>query len=263
VGQESGVAEETCWGPIVTSKLTCGDPTPPVGRDLALQLKYWFTGESAGDAWMVPQADVSIRPGWFYHEEENARVKDARQLMQLYYQSVGRNAVLLLNLPPDRRGLLPAADLAALKGFKACREESFGVNLAAGARATGPAAAGHPPGHLFDGEPLATYWRALGNQLPVTLEIELPTEAPFDRIVLQEPIQVGQRIGAFTISAEVRGQWRTLDGGETTTIGYKRILCLRRPVLARRLRITVLQAVATPCLSNFEVYLASPREHQR
>jgi alpha-L-fucosidase len=260
VGNESGKAEETCWSPILSKKLLMGDPNPPTGRDLAIMFKYWFTGESGGDAWLVPQADVSIRPGWFYHQSEDGRVKSAQALMNLYYASVGRNAVLLVNIPPDRRGLLPEQDIANLQEFKSIMEETFRTNLAAGATVTGEYQGDHVPSNIVDSDPLETYWKAPDNSGPKSLEISLPHAVTFNRILLQEPIQLGQRIAAFTISAHLDGQWKSITKETTTTIGYKRLLKTKCPVTAQKVRIDVLNAVAVPCLSNFGLYLASPRE---
>jgi alpha-L-fucosidase len=181
-------------------------------------------------------------------------------LVQLYYDSVGRNAVLLLNIPPDRRGLLPEKDVAALHEFKSILDESLGTNLAAGATVTGACQGDHVPANIIDAEPLETYWKAPDNCTPSVLEITLPRPVRFDRVLLQEPIQVGQRIAAFAIHAQLRGKWKPITKETTTTIGHKRILKARHPITTDKIRFEVLKAVATPCLSNFGLYLASPRE---
>lgn len=86
--------------------------------------------------WIVGQCDVSIRPGWFYHQSEDSLVKTPQELVDIYYKSVGRNAVLLINLPPDKRGLIHENDVKALKEFKQIIDETFAVNLTEGASST-------------------------------------------------------------------------------------------------------------------------------
>ena len=94
---------------------------------------YLNAGDPEGNRWIIGQCDVSIRPGWFYHESQDSLVKSPQDLVDIYYRSVGRNGVLLLNLPPDRRGLIHEADSASLVAFKHIIDESFTTNLAEGA----------------------------------------------------------------------------------------------------------------------------------
>lgn len=129
VGNERGFANETCWETYDPVGLEGGAPVPGRVRD-----KDGQTGTRNGSRWMPPECDVSIRPGWFWHAEEDGRVKTARQLMDLYYQSVGRGGSLLLNVPPDRRGLLGNADVASLKEFGGMVSRTFAKNLYAEGR---------------------------------------------------------------------------------------------------------------------------------
>lgn len=129
VGNESGFANETCWATYSPTGPDGGPPAPGHTR-----YQEGGTGHRDGRYWMPAECDVSIRPGWFWHENQNAKVKTPRQLMDLYYKSVGRGASFLLNVPPDRRGLLHEADVASLKGFGnalratfAKRERTFDV----------------------------------------------------------------------------------------------------------------------------------------
>src|SRR5678816_1960164 len=120
-GNEKGIAGETNWNLLDTAGFTPGAGAPPVDT-----LNH---GNLNGKNWIPAECDVSIRPGWFYHKEEDEKVKTPEQLFQLYLKSVGRGANLLLNVPPDRRGMINEKDSAALVGFKHLREESFGENL--------------------------------------------------------------------------------------------------------------------------------------
>src|SRR5699024_6605536 len=103
------------------------------------------------------EVDVSIRPGWFYHAKEDDKVKSVAELLEIYEQSVGRNGLLLLNVPPDRKGQLAAVDVARLREFSAALARIYGTNLARGGTASGESAAGHSAEHLLDGDP-QSWW---------------------------------------------------------------------------------------------------------
>ncbi|WP_128547544.1 alpha-L-fucosidase [Larkinella soli] len=248
IGNEKGFAGETCWSTINTEGMDIGKADS----------KYLNTGDPKGDEWIPGECDVSIRPGWFYHPAEDAKVKTPKQLVDVYYKSVGRNGTLLLNLPPDRRGLIHESDVAALKGMRAILDETFRANLAgrrtARASASTPA---FPPRNLTDGN-ADTYWAASAGQTTATLDLDLGRETTFDRIALQEPVRLGQRVSAFRVEAEQNGQWKPVASG--TTIGYKRLLRLDAPVQARRIRVVIEQANNTAALSEIAVYKASPNE---
>ena len=122
VGNESGNAGETCWSTINTEGMAPGKADS----------KYLNTGDKDGKLWIPAETDVSIRPGWFFHEKENDKVRTGKDIVNLYYKSVGRNSLLLLNIPPDRRGLLHENDVASLKDFRSILDETFKTNLALG-----------------------------------------------------------------------------------------------------------------------------------
>jgi alpha-L-fucosidase len=110
VGNENGIAGKTNWNYIDTTGFTRGAGGP--------SQKVLNTGSESGKQWVPAECDVSIRPGWFYHAEEDSKVKTGEQLFDLYLKSVGRGSNLLLNVPPDRRGLINEKDSAALMDFK-------------------------------------------------------------------------------------------------------------------------------------------------
>src|SRR5689334_16809401 len=129
VGNERGVAGDPCWAafdPVGEN----GGPASPGN----VRTKESNTGHRNGKRWLPAECDVSIRPGWFWHEAENARVKRPTQLVNLYYQSVGRGAALLLNVPPNREGLLSAEDVASLRSLGGYLSGTFAQNLAAKAK---------------------------------------------------------------------------------------------------------------------------------
>jgi alpha-L-fucosidase len=229
VGNEKGFAGETFWSTISTANLVIGDSDPA----------YLNTGEPGGDAWILGQCDVSIRPGWFYHPAEDSLVKSPQELIDIYYKSVGRNGVLLLNLPPDRRGLIHETDVEHLTEFKRILDETFRINLMDGA------------GIDYHGQ----------DELPMVMEISLPDPREFDRISLQEAINKGQRVSAFHVEIpDGQGDWIRIAEG--TTIGYKRILRLDRLVRTDKIRVVVDASYGEPLVSMEGLFLSSPGEKQ-
>jgi alpha-L-fucosidase len=250
IGNERGFAGETNWSTINTEGIVVGQ------ADAA----YLNTGDPNGGQWVVPLCNTSIRPGWFYHAAEDDRVKSPQELLEVYYKSVGRNCVLLLNVPPDKRGLFHENDIAALREFRRILDETFAVNLAAGKRVTADnyrqMQSKFAPGNVTDAD-TQSYWATDDGVLAGTLEIDLGRRTYFDRIMLQEPIRFGQRISEFAVDAQVDGEWTEIARG--TTIGYKRLL--RVPsVETDRVRIRIEQANNVPALSNFGLFRASARE---
>ncbi|MGW8314421.1 MAG: alpha-L-fucosidase [Bacteroidales bacterium] len=226
VGNEHGHAGETFWSTISGDHLVIGASDPA----------YLNTGDPHGNRWIIGQCDVSIRPGWFYHAAEDTRVKSPGELIDIYYKSVGRNAVLLLNLPPDRRGLIHENDVESLMGFRKIIDETFEKDLAEG----------------------ASFKIISGEGEPLELLLESPAPVLFDRILLQEPIRQGQRISRFRVEIEnEKGSWTSVAEG--TTIGYKRLLRVS-PVTARRLRVVVEKSLYPPTISQVSIYKASDRE---
>ena len=247
IGNESGIAGETNWSMINSDDIAIGKS----------DTKYLNTGDPKGKRWLTGECDVSIRPGWFYHAHEDDKVKSPEQLMEIYYKSVGRNGTLLLNIPPDRRGLFHENDVAALKGFRAILDETFRTNLATG----GTAQASNyrlnhekfSPGNILDGDP-DTYWATDDNVRTATVDIDLDEPSLFDLVMLQEPIRFGQRISEFAVEAKVNDGWTQIATG--TTIGYKRLLRIQ-PVRAGKVRIVIRESNNVPALSNFGLYICS------
>ncbi len=250
IGNEHGFAGATNWSTIDTNGIVVG----------AADSEYLNTGDPAGRQWTVPLCNTSIRPGWFYHAAEDDRVKTPRALVDLYYKSVGRNCVLLLNVPPDRRGLFHERDVEVLREFRRILDDTFARDLAAGRPVTADRhRLRHPkfaPTNIVDGD-AATYWAADDGAGTARLEIDLRTPVRFDRVLLQEPIRYGQRISGFAIEARVEGEWIPVARG--TTVGYKRLLRIR-PVEADRVRILITATTNTPALSNVGLFKASDGE---
>ncbi len=250
VGNESGFAGDPCWHTYTPHADEPGqDPAPGV-----VKYREGVNGHADGQYWLPAEVDVSIRPGWFYHESQNGAVRSPENLMHLYYQSVGRGASLLLNVPPDKRGLIHENDIAALRGFKALRDATFKTDLAQGATARADNVRGdadaYAAANVLDGD-RKTYWAADDGVTTASLTLELGDAATFDHVVLQEYIELGQRILAFSVEVEIGGAWSTIAEG--TSIGWKRIL-RTDVVTTSRVRFNVLKAKACPALSTLSLY---------
>jgi hypothetical protein len=183
-------------------------------------LNFHQHGDPAGTVWRPGETDTSIRPGWFWHEAENARVKKAAQLVNLYYQSVGRGATLLLNVPPNRDGLLSAEDVASLKGFGAYLNATLSQNLAAKAKTDATHVRGNDkqygPANLVDGR-ADTYWATDDKVTSPDATIDLGRPVKFQVIRLREAIRFGQRIDAVTIERWQPDGWEKV--ASATSIG--------------------------------------------
>jgi len=241
IGNERGVAGSTCWATVDPARVPYpGFDRPWVGE--ALQ-----QGDPHGRAWRPGETDVSIRPGWFWHAAEDAKVRSADNLIDLYCSSVGRNSKLLLNVPPTRAGRFHDTDVARLAEFGRKREALFaGGNRLAGARVR--ASGGDAPQRVLDGD-AESFWRA--DAVEAWLEFELDAEIEFDLLCLQEAIAHGQHVANHRFEIWRDGQWRTVAWG--TTIGHKRLERFE-PERARRLRLVVEHGYEPARISTVAVY---------
>jgi len=198
--------------------------------------------------------DVSIRPGWFYHAAEDEKVKTPEILFDIYLSSVGRGSNLLLNIPPDRRGLIHENDVKALTGWKKLLDEAFKQNLAIGNKAIEDNVRGglkkYGAQNVTDGDK-ETYWATDDKVTTASLTLDLGGKKEIKYIFVQEFIKFGQRIKAFDIEVEKDGEWEKV--ASSTTIGYKKILRLG-PVSTTKVRINITEARACPLISNVEIY---------
>lgn len=241
VGNERGLGRETEWSAtVLTPGIYARSAENNSRLDINSQAKDLGSREMLENAtelfWYPSEVDVSIRPGWFWHENENGKVKSLKHLADIYFQSVGYNSVLLLNIPPDRRGHIHEADVARLKEFAAYRQQVFADN------------------RVQKGQKM---WDAVsGDQR----EYELKSSSKINVVLLQEDIARGQRVESFRVEARVGGQWQLL--GEGTTVGYKRML--RFPTIeAKALRITIGSARLEAHISNVAAYYAPDVEEQQ
>jgi alpha-L-fucosidase len=227
-GNEKGFVSETNWN--------------PPGED------------GSGSSWLPAEVDVSIRPGWFYHERENERVKSPEELFKIYLTSVGRGSSLILNLPPDRRGLLHENDVRSLLGWKKLIDSAFATNLAAGAKAKADTWRGkskqYAAANVTDGN-TETYWATDDDVTTGSIEISVPKGKKLNYILLQEYIRLGQRVKSFTVEAKKGDKWEKV--AEATTLGYKRILPLGG-VETSAIRVNITDAKACPLISTIAIY---------
>ncbi len=244
-GNESGYVNETCWATITADTLYAGK----VGIENLLA-----TGSPDGNKWLPAEVDVSIRPGWFYHTSEDSLVKTADQLFDIYLKSVGRGALLLLNVPPDQRGVLHENDVKALEAFRSKLDHTFKDDLTEGAEIIASCSRGNSADYqvanVLDGD-RNTYWCTDDTVIKASVEIKLKQESALNYLVLQEYIELGQRIKVFTVELKQDGKWEKV--ADATTIGYKRIIPLKGKV-TDQVRITFEEAKACPVISTLAIY---------
>ncbi|HMQ47867.1 MAG TPA: alpha-L-fucosidase [Saprospiraceae bacterium] len=241
VGTERGFANPTNW-----CTLNKDDYYPGTPRYLELR-----SGNKNGTHWLPAEVDVSIRPGWYYHADEDEQVKSAEHLELIYYNSVGRNANLLLNLPVDRRGLVHENDITALKALRERLDNTFGQNLAKGAHinASSEFSNALKAGNLIDDNP-DNYWAAEMEAQKAALEINLENPITFNVLELREYLPLGQRIEQVLVEAWVDNTWRSIGWG--TTVGSR--LLVRLPeTQCQRLKVT-LTGMASPALKSLALY---------
>ena len=243
VGNERGLGSLTSWALIDRERYA---PGTPFSDDLG-------EGSRLGRDWVPPECDVSIRPGWFYRASEDARVKPAATLFRLYEQSVGRNCLLLLNVPPDTRGRIAEPDVAALAGMRREGDRVYAEKLATGARVLADASRdGFEAARTLDRD-ADSFWAAPEGAAPARLTLALSAPVTFNRVVLQEPIALGQRVGAFEVEAMIAEGWTRIGTG--STIGHKRILVVP-DTKTDRVRITIHESRAAPLLAEIGLHRA-------
>lgn len=250
IGNELGYAAEETWS---KSNVNYSNNT----IDSNKQGSY-TKGYENGNKWTVPEADARITSGWFWGTTK-CTPKTVADLATMYFNSVGHNSVLLLNIPPNNQGTVDQAILNRVTEFGNAIKETFNENLAADAAISASEVRGndiaYKPSNVLDGDD-ATYWTVNDGTTTGTLILDLGETAVFDVVSIEEAIQFGQRITGFSVSYRNgdNDEWKTFDEG--TTVGAKR-LCRKTPVKADQLRITVSTSGAVPMLSEVGIYKAS------
>lgn len=252
VGNEEGHAGDTSWATYVPQAPDPGK-IPSNGYCLTDSAT---SGTLNGKFWMPAECDVSLRPGWFYHASQNAKVKTPEALLGLYFKSVGRGADLDLGLSPNRKGLLDPEDVASLKKFGTILYKTFAHNFAEHARFSASNIRGansrlYRPSLLIDKDRY-TYWATDDSVKTPVLTIELPEVQKFNIIRLRENIKLGQRIQAFAIDADRSGAW--VEIASATSIGSNRLIRLPKAIETAKLRLRILKSPVSIALSDFGLF---------
>ena len=246
MGNEEGINGETCWSRLNTDGFQPGPLAPP--------LEVLNQGQRDGKYYIPAEVDVSIRHGWFHHSHEHP--KTVQQLLGIYYTSVGRNAVLLLNVPPDRRGLIDAEDSARVVEFRAALDSIFGHDLARQAyvyasNVRGEGMKAYRAANVADTH-YHKYWAVDDWCLRPTLTLSFAKAVTFNRVMLQEYIPLGQRVEGFEVQVLAGGKWQTV--ASASTIGYKRIL-LTDTYTTKGVRIRFTDCRACPVINRVGLFM--------
>jgi alpha-L-fucosidase len=237
-GSEAGFVNDPCWNALSSEK-PC----------------HAGTGVRAGDAWCPAEGDVSIRPGWFWHASQNQEVKTPQRLMNIYLSCVGRGANLILNLPPDRRGIIHENDVSSLTAYGDHLRQTFADNLAKGAKLTASNTRGnnpfYGPQNLLDTH-LWSAWVTDDAVLTPEVVLELKGAKTFNMIRLREDIRLGQRIEGIAVDAFVDGIWKEI--ANAPNIGAIR-LCRVPQTTTTRVRVRITKSPVCPALSDFGLFL--------
>lgn len=236
VGNEKGYVNDPVWMKVAVN-----------GEDVE---QY----QSNGQYMSLPEADVSIRPGWFYHSTQDKSVKTLDYLIHdIYFRTVGMGIPLLLNVPPDRGGKFTPNDSVALMKFGIALKNTFKTNLLnskMNVSASGIRGKGFEPANVLDDD-YDSYWTMTDDRTTGTLTIDLGKEVKMDVICLQEYIPLGQRISGWKVDVEVYGNWREFGSGQT--IGYKRMI--KGALLpVRKIRLNITSSLAVPLINNIQAY---------
>jgi alpha-L-fucosidase len=245
VGNEAGYADATCWATVGRN---C--PSLPSVGDYHILTR----GERPGVAWRPAEVNVSIRPGWFYHASEDAKVKTPQQLLKIYYESVGRGCNLLLNVPPDRRGQLNPNDVRSLLAWRRILDATFATDLARGATATASNTRGNDPRFSPDNVRAGkadAYWATDDGVSPAELTLDLGKTVTFDIVRLREYLPLGQRIDAVALDRWDGAKW--IEFATATSIGSQRLI-VTSPVTTSKVRLRITKAAACPAISEFALF---------
>ncbi len=246
VGNESGWAGETNWSILRRDEFWPGSPNY---KDLT-------SGHEDGTHWLPAEVDVSIRPGWYYHKSEDHKVRSVKTLVDIYYNSIGRNASFLLNFPVDARGLIHEKDVEHLMKMVNVIKKDFETNLATDVSVEASNVRGNSSSFNAEkaiDENKDTYWATDDGITNASITLDFGKETTFNRFLAQEYIPLGQRVKKFTLEAFVHNEWKEI--ASQTTIGYKRILRFDN-VTSNKLRFNILDAKGSPTITNIEVYHA-------
>lgn len=246
VGNESGISGDPCWSTIEPSSI----------REEAEHISELNHGEINGTAYVPAEVDVSIRPSWFYHPEEDTQVKSVSTLWDLYFNSVGHNSVLLLNFPPNKQGLIPSVDAQRADSLYNLIRGTFKTNLLKGAKikTIHCRGANFKPQNMVDDSENTYYATKDGNPTD-TITFDLGSAKTFDVLKIQEVIELGHRTTGWSVDYSMNGKnWIPIpEATGKQTIGYKWLLKFK-PVTASKVRLRITSGKACVAIHTFGVY---------
>lgn len=242
IGNESGWAGQTNWAMLTKS------------TSESSQYQY---GDIDGKDWLPGEVDVSIRPGWFYHSREDHQVRSLSNLVNIYYQSVGRNANLLLNFPVSLRGTIHPVDSARVMEFSRVIDDELKTNLLKGAKVQASNSRGDDfAASKVNDNNWDSYWATQDGVVKAELIFTFSKPMVLNRLMLQEYIALGQRVKSFSVDYLSKGEWRPITTTDSmTTIGYKRIIRFEN-ITAEKLRVNFTDARAELTINNIEAFFA-------
>lgn len=265
IGNEAGVCRESEWS-TVPSWLSINEYTAEKSQktdDKKFRKKHNEMSLDLGSRkaikdedefiWYPAEVDVSLRPGWFYHKKEDYSQKSLEKLFNIYVNSVGGNASLLLNIPPDKTGKIFNSDALLLDSFARLLQRRFPKDLACDAHISSTSECDNEhlaKNILLDDNTL--FWQAAADDELPEIIIDLKEQMQFDSIILKENIATGQQIEKFNIYYEKNNKWKKLK--KCTVIGYKKIVCLKKPVKAKRIKISITSYRKKATLLKAEIY---------
>lgn len=259
VGTETGYGREQEWSVVPMDNLNQDLVTANSQQAIAFKPQGDMRGDDLGSrekvlkakglVWYPAETDVSIRPGWFFHKAENEKIKSPEKLLDIYFNSVGRNGVLLLNIPPDKRGLINEADIKALQQWKKLRDDIFSNNLAKQSTITCTNCINTKA--IVDGNS-SSHLTTQHSDTTAEITLKFTNNRNFNVLLLQENIKKGQRIEKFELEAWINNSWQKITEG--TTVGYKRLLKFDT-ITASSVRLKILSSRLNPCLSEIGLYI--------
>jgi alpha-L-fucosidase len=260
VGNERGFSGETCWATINPDPIRfpgdsgiCEANDAKASTSLETILNQGLPPQSGvPSVWRPAECDVSIRPGWFHHDTENDQVRSVENLVELYFQSAGRNGTLLLNIPPNRDGLFHSVDVERVATWRKTLDSLFSKNFAHSATVTANSSQpAHPAAHLIDSNP-DSYWTPFNTHAPHTIEFRWKEPQSIGIVQLKEAITFGQFITGYQVEFETAsGEWKTVSTG--TTIGHQKLDRIAAATTCAA-RVTLTTALSQPSLSAVGFY---------
>jgi alpha-L-fucosidase len=241
VGNEKGYANETSWSNLYRDSVYTG----------MLDYNRFSAGQEFGTHWIPTETDVSIRPGWYYHSDQDSKVKSLDKLVDIYFNSVGLNSALLLNIPVDKRGLIHENDSLRLSELAKFLKSTFSNNLALeGKISTSSNNVKNYKKHINDND-TNTYWSSGNGDDKCKIEINFNKPINANVLKISEYIALGQRIKSFHFEIKSENEWKSIKTG--TTIGNKRLIRFTSNDIDA-IRITILETKGKPAISEIGFY---------